>query len=55
MVHAMGDMIAQDLFLDPAQRSAHRADLGDDVDAVALVLDHAGEAAHLALDAAETF
>ena len=50
---AMRDVVAQDFLLDAAQRGAHRADLRDDVDAVALVLDHAGEAAHLALDAFE--
>ena len=50
---AMGDVVAQDFLLDPAQRRAHRGDLRHDVDAIALVLDHAGEAAHLALDAVE--
>ncbi len=53
VLDAMGDVVAQDFLLDPAQRGAHRADLRHDVDAVALVLDHAGEPAHLALDAVE--
>ena len=39
----------------PAQRGAHRGDLRHDVDAIALVLDHAGEPAHLAFDAVESF
>ena len=51
----MRHVIAQDLFLGPPQRGAHRADLRHDVDAVALVLDHAGEAPHLAFDAVEPF
>ena len=54
-VDAMRDVVAQDFLLDAAQRRAHRADLRDDVDAVAVVLDHAREAAHLALDAVEPF
>src|SRR5688572_25278078 len=45
---AMGDVLAQNLFLDPAQRRAHGRDLRDDVDAVAVLVHHAGEAAHLA-------
>ena len=50
---AMGDVAAQDFLFHPAQRRPHRADLRHDVDAIALVLDHAGEATHLAFDAAE--
>src|SRR5712671_4716967 len=48
VLDAMGDMVAQDFLLDPAQRRPRRPDLGDDVDAVAVVLDHTGEAADLA-------
>ena len=43
-------MIGEDFLLGAAQRRAHRRELGDDVDAIAVVLDHAREAAHLALD-----
>jgi hypothetical protein len=50
----MADMILQDLLLDPPQRGAHRRDLRDEVDAVAVTLDHAGDPAHLALNPAET-
>src|SRR6185295_10669178 len=46
----MRDMVAQHLFLDLAQGGAHRADLRHDVDAVAITLDHARKAAHLAFD-----
>src|SRR5712692_10128205 len=53
MLDAMGDVIAQDLLLQAPQRRAHRRNLGDDVDAVAVVVDHAGDAAHLALDPAQ--
>ena len=35
------------------ERGVDRAELGQDVDAVAIVLDHLGDAAHLPLDARE--
>src|SRR5215472_5245095 len=50
MRHARCRMVAEDLLLDRTQRRPHRRDLGDDVDAVAVILDHAAEPAHLALD-----
>src|SRR5262249_42668748 len=50
---AVSDVIAQHLLLDPPERGAHRGNLGDDVDAIAIILEHAGEPAHLPLDAAE--
>src|SRR4051812_27841523 len=50
-VDAMRHVIAQHLLLDLAQRRAHRADLGDDVDTVAVAFDHARQAAHLPFDA----
>ena len=43
-------VIAQDLLLDLVQRGAHGVDLGQHIDAVAVLLDHAQHAAHLALD-----
>jgi len=49
----MRDVILQHLFLDAAKRGADGGDLGDDIDAVAVVLDHAGEPAHLAFDPAQ--
>jgi len=51
--HAVLQVIVQDLLLDLVERGAHRADLVDDVDAVAVFLDHARHAAHLPFDAAK--
>jgi hypothetical protein len=55
MLDAMGDVVLQDLLFDPPQRGAHRRDLRDDVDAVAVLVDHFREAADLALDPAQAF
>jgi len=46
-------VIVEDFPLDPHQRGAGRLDLRQDVDAVAAVADHPGDAAHLTLDAAQ--
>jgi P-type Cu+ transporter len=54
VLDAMADVIAQHFVLDAPQGSARRRDLRDDFDAVAVVLDHAREAPHLAFDAAKT-
>lgn len=51
---AMLQVVVQDLLLDLVERCPHRAHLVDNVDAVAIFLDHARDTAHLALDAAET-
>src|SRR5205085_9874122 len=53
VLDAMRDVIAQHLLLDPAQRGADRGDLRDDVDAIAILFDHAGEPADLAFDSLE--
>src|SRR5262249_38555460 len=53
MLDAMGDVIAQDLLLQAPQRGAHRRNLRHDVNAVAIRVDHARDAAHLALDPAQ--
>ena len=53
MLDAVRDMIAQNLFLDTPQRRSGGGDLRDDVDAIAVVLDHAGDAGDLALDAVQ--
>src|SRR5215831_6089384 len=53
MLHAMGDVIAQDLLLEAPKRGAHRRNLRHDVDAVAILVDHPRDAAHLALDPAQ--
>ena len=55
VVDAMRDVITQDLFLDATKGGAHRRDLRDNVDAIAVVVHHAGETANLALDPAQPF
>jgi hypothetical protein len=49
----MRDVVAQDLALDLVQRRTDGADLGQHVHAVAVILDHALDAAHLSLDLAQ--
>jgi hypothetical protein len=46
----MRDMVGKDFILGSAQCGARRRQLGDDVDTIAVVLDHAREPAHLAFD-----
>lgn len=55
MFHAVTDMVAQYFVLDAIERRFHRIDLGDDVDAIAVFLQHFGNAAYLAFDAGEPF
>ena len=55
MLDAMSHVVAQNLLLGASQCRAHGGDLGDNVNAVAVILDHAGEAADLAFDPAQTF
>src|ERR1700723_2664889 len=55
VLDAMGDMVAQDLLLNTAQCRFRRRDLGDDVDTIAIVLDHARKPADLALDSFQPF
>src|SRR5262245_4092583 len=55
MLDAMRDVLTKHLFLDASKRRAHGRNLGDDVDAVAVFLEHAGKTAHLALDPAQPF
>ncbi len=52
--NAVFDVFTQDLLFDFAQRGACRAHLREDVDAVAFLLDHADEAADLAVQATQT-
>jgi hypothetical protein len=47
------DVVAQNLLFGAPQRRPHGSNLGNDVDAVAVVLDHSGETADLAFDAVE--
>src|SRR5262249_30706601 len=51
VLDAICHMVGEDFLLDRAQRGPHRRYLRNDVDAVAVHLDHAGETADLALDA----
>ena len=51
--HAMLQVVAERRLLDLVEGGPHGPDLGQHVDAVALFLDHAGDAAHLALDTAK--
>ncbi len=53
LMHAMGQVLTEQIGLDARQRCTHRLDLGDDIDAIAIILDHLADAAHLALDALE--
>jgi hypothetical protein len=55
MLDAVPDVIAQDFLFQTPQCSADRRDLRDDVDAVAVVLDHARDSADLAFDPIEPF
>ena len=52
---AVPRVVVQQPERDLVQRGLHRADLRDHVDAVTVVLDHAFDAAHLALDPAQPF
>src|SRR4051812_8894281 len=51
---AMRHVILEHFFLDAPQRRTDRRDLGDDIDAIAVLVHHPGQAAHLALDAVQT-
>jgi len=53
MLDTMRHMVFQDFFLDAAERGANRGDLRDDVNAVAVLINHLGEATNLPLDSAE--
>ena len=53
VLDAMGDVIGENLIFGAAQSRPRRRELGDDIDAIAIVLDHAREPAHLALDPLE--
>ncbi len=50
MLDAMRNVIGEDLILGTAQRGACRRQLGDHVDAITVVLDHAREPPHLAFN-----
>src|SRR5262249_11420834 len=54
VVDAVLHMLAQDILLDTLQRRAHGRDLRENVDAVSLLLHHAGDAANLTFDPVQT-
>ena len=49
----MGDVVLEEPGADLLERGLDRGDLGEDVDAVAVLLDHPLDAAHLSLDAVQ--
>src|SRR3954454_15752854 len=51
--HAMAHVTVEDLDRDLLERGLHGGHLGEDVDAVGVLLDHALQAPHLSLDAPE--
>ena len=53
MLDTVTDVVAQDLILDAAQGGANGRELGQYINAVTILGDHAGDAAYLALYAAE--
>lgn len=53
--HAVVEVFIEETESDAAQRTGDRRDLGQDVDAVRALVDHAGEAADLSLDETEPF
>jgi len=53
MGNAVLQMIAECLLLDAVQGGTYRADLGQHVNAVAVLLDHARDTANLAFNATE--
>ena len=55
MGDAGGDVIAQDDIFHAGERRPHGGDLGDDVDAVAILVEHPCHAAHLTFDPVEAF
>lgn len=50
MLHTMPHMVLEDLLLNPAKSRADSPNLRHDIDAVAIVLHHLGDAPHLPFD-----
>ena len=55
MLNAVTDMIPKDFLLQPSQSRAYSRNLGDDVDAITVLLHHSGEPANLTLNPSEAF
>lgn len=50
MLHAVTDMVLEDLLFQTPQRRTRRCDLSDDIDTVPVFLDHAPKPAHLSFN-----
>jgi len=55
ILDAIGNMVAQDFLLHPAQRGVHGGNLSDYVDTITVLFDHAGETTNLAFDPPQAF
>lgn len=53
--HAVSHVIPEDLLFDTAKRRPDRGDLGHEIDAVAILVDHFRKPAHLAFDPVQAF
>jgi len=53
VLNAMRDVVTENLFLGAPKCCPDRRNLGDDVDAIAILVDHPGEASNLAFDTIE--
>ncbi len=53
ILDAVSDMITQDFLLGTPQRGAHSRNLGDDINAIAIFIDHARKATNLPLDSVQ--
>ena len=53
MLYAMGDVIAQDFLFDTSQSRARGRNLRDEVNAIAILVDHLRKTANLAFNAIE--
>jgi len=50
VLNAVRDMVCEDFLLRPSKRGSNSRNLRNDVDAIAVILNHAGEASDLAFD-----
>ena len=55
MLDTMGDMVAQNIVLDPIQCGLNCINLSDHVDAIAVFLDHFSNAPNLTFDPVQLF
>src|SRR6516165_10664124 len=55
VLHAVGYVIPEDFLLDAAKCGPHSGNLGDDVDAIPVLVDHLREPTNLAFDAVQAF